>query len=311
MLSTIVAAMLPLVVIFVLGYGAGWRRDFNGEQVAILNRMVMLYAFPLSLFVGIARMPRTILAGQLPLAGSVFGIMCLSFGVAYLLSRYIFRRNAASATLQGLAMGAPSVPFIGSAMLPVLIGQSTTAVVISASVFAMVLVQTPVCMVMLAKNATAGGGHPVHLGREIATSLREPIVWAPIAATVLVACNVHFPVALLNAFALLGSAAAGVALFASGIVLFLQRVSITLPVMVTVAVRNMVVPGLSWLGLGMMGLPHEAVRAAVLALSIPVGTVVVILAVRFGTDEQEAASTLFLSAVVSVLTMAFFIACTG
>lgn len=311
MLSTIIAAMLPLVVIFVLGYAAGWRGDFNGGQVAILNRMVMLYAFPLSLFVGIARMPRTILAGQLPLAASVFGIMCLSFGVCYALSRFAFRRSPAAATLQGLAMAAPSVPFIGSAMLPVLIGQSTTAVVISASVFAMVLVQTPVCMVMLARNEKEGGdGAPLRLGHQVIVSLREPIVWAPIAATLLVACNVHFPAALLNAFALLGNAAAGVALFASGIVLFLQRVSITLPVLVTVAVRNIVVPGLSWLGLSLTGLPHDAMRAAVLALSIPVGTVVVILAVRFGTDEQEAASTLFLSAVVSVLTMAFFIACT-
>ncbi|GBQ14629.1 permease [Komagataeibacter rhaeticus] len=312
MLSTIIAAMLPLVVVFVLGYAAGWRRDFNGEQVGILNRMVMLYAFPLSLFVGIARMPRTILAGQLPLAASVFGIMCVSFGVSYILSRHVFHRDAGVATLQGLAMGAPSVPFIGSAMLPVLIGPSTTAVVISASVFAMVLVQTPVCMVMLARHATMDRADPrLHLGHQILVSLREPIVWAPILATLLVACDIRFPVAVLDAFALLGGTAAGVALFASGIVLFLQRVSITLPVLVTVAVRNVVVPGLSWLGLGMTGLPHEVVRAAVLALSIPVGTVVVILAVRFGTDEQEAASTLFLSAVVSVLTMAFFIAITG
>ncbi|MDT8871512.1 AEC family transporter [Komagataeibacter rhaeticus] len=312
MLSTIIAAMLPLVVVFVLGYAAGWRRDFNGEQVGILNRMVMLYAFPLSLFVGIARMPRTILAGQLPLAASVFGIMCVSFGVSYILSRHVFHRDAGVATLQGLAMGAPSVPFIGSAMLPVLIGPSTTAVVISASVFAMVLVQTPVCMVMLARHATMDRADlRLHLGHQILVSLREPIVWAPILATLLVACDIRFPVAVLDAFALLGGTAAGLPC--------LLRVSccscsgFPLPCRFWLRLRSAMswYSGLSWLGLGMTGLPHEVVRAAVLALSIPVGTVVVILAVRFGTDEQEAASTLFLSAVVSVLTMAFFIAITG
>ncbi|GBQ45912.1 AEC family transporter [Komagataeibacter europaeus] len=311
MLSTIIAAMLPLVVVFLLGYRAGWHHDFNGEQVSVLNRMVMLYAFPLNLFVGIAGMPRTILAGQVPLAASVFGIMCGSFGVAYILSRHVFRRDAAASALQGLAMGAPSVPFIGSAMLPVLVGHASTSVAISAAVFAMVLVQTPVCMVMLAKSTHAGPPEQARLWPQIIASCKEPIVWAPIVATLLVVSGIHLPGSLLRAGELLGNAAAGVGLFASGIVLFLQRVSVTLPVVATVAVRNIVIPALSWLLLTGLGLPHEAIRTAVLALSIPVGTVVVILAVRFGTDEQEAASTLFLSAVVSVLTMALFIACVG
>lgn len=114
MLSTIIAAMLPLILVFVLGYRAGWHHDFDGTHVAVLNRLVMLYAFPLNLFVGIARMPRTILAGQMPLAASVFGLMCASFGVAYLVSRHVAHRGGAAAALQGLAIGAPSVPFIGS-----------------------------------------------------------------------------------------------------------------------------------------------------------------------------------------------------
>ncbi|MHC0612441.1 AEC family transporter [Komagataeibacter oboediens] len=311
MLSTIIAAMLPLIVVFLLGYRAGWHHDFTGEQVSVLNRMVMQYAFPLNLFVGIAGMPRTILAGQLPLAASVFLIMCGSFGVAYGLSRHVFRRDAAAATLQGLAMGAPSVPFIGSAMLPVLVGHASTAVAISSAVFAMVLVQTPVCMVMLAKSAHKGPSEQARLVPQIIASFREPIVWAPIVATLLVVSGIHLPKSLLNAGELLGNTAAGVALFASGIVLFLQRVSVTLPVVVTVAVRNIVIPAVSWLLLTLLGLSHEVIRTAVLSLSIPVGTVVVILAVRFGTDEQEAASTLFLSAVVSVVTMALFIACVG
>ncbi|RBM08290.1 AEC family transporter [Novacetimonas cocois] len=307
MLSNILAAMLPLVVVFSLGYRAGWHKDFNAEQVSTLNRMVMLYAFPLNLFVGITSTPRATLAEQVPLAASVFLIMCGSFAVAYGLSRYVFRRDGAASTLQGLAIGGPSVPFIGSAMLPPLIGHSSATVVISAAVFAMVLVQTPISLMLLAKNADASAAPPVM--KQILSSLEEPIVWAPIVATAFVILGLHPPHALLNAMGLLGNTTAGVALFASGIVLFSQRVSITLPVIVTVASRNIVVPALSWLLLAAIGLSHETIRAAIMALSIPVGTVVVILGVRFRVDEREAASTLFLSAVLSVLTMTFFIAC--
>ncbi|MBY4638848.1 AEC family transporter [Gluconacetobacter entanii] len=310
MLSNILAAMLPLIVVFSLGYRAGWHKDFDGEQVSTLNRMVMLYAFPLNLFVGITRTPRAILAQQVPLAACVFLLMCGSFVVAYLMSRHVFRRDASGATLQGLAIGAPSVPFIGSAMLPPLIGHSSATVAISAAVFAMVLVQTPLCFMLLAKNASAGIAAPPGIRRQIISSLEEPIVWAPIAATMLVVMDMHLPGALLDSLGLLGNAAAGVALFASGIVLFAQRVSITLPVVMTVAARNILVPAVSWGIMVLIGMSHETIRAAVLALSIPVGTVMVILAVRFRVDEREAASTLFLSAVLSVLTMTFFIACT-
>ncbi len=48
MASTIVSALLPVVVTLVLGYVAGWHRDFDGKHAAILNRMVM----PLNLFAG-------------------------------------------------------------------------------------------------------------------------------------------------------------------------------------------------------------------------------------------------------------------
>lgn len=192
-------------------------------------------------------------------------------------------------------------------MLPVLIGHDSTAVAISAAVFAMVLVQTPVCMMMLGHDATVADGASVSFMGQVGAALKEPIVWAPLLATLLVVLNVHLPGSLLGAMGLLGNTATGVALFASGVVLFLQRVHITLPVVMTVLARNIMVPAGAWLVLAVLGLSHDVIRATVLTLSIPVGTVVVILAVRFKTDEQEAASTLFLSAVASVLTMVLFI----
>jgi len=51
-ISTIVAALLPIVVTLMLGFVAGWHQDFDGRQAAIFNRMVMLYALPLNLFAG-------------------------------------------------------------------------------------------------------------------------------------------------------------------------------------------------------------------------------------------------------------------
>jgi len=52
MLNTVIGALLPIVVTLVLGFYAAWRKDFNMGQASVLNRMVMLYALTMSLFVG-------------------------------------------------------------------------------------------------------------------------------------------------------------------------------------------------------------------------------------------------------------------
>jgi malonate transporter len=49
-LAIIMGALLPIVVILLLGFFSGWHKDFTGDQATILNRMVMLYALPLLLF---------------------------------------------------------------------------------------------------------------------------------------------------------------------------------------------------------------------------------------------------------------------
>jgi malonate transporter and related proteins len=57
MLDTIVEAILPMVVTFLLGFVAAFRGDFGPKDAAILNRMVLLYAVPLMLFVGTVATP--------------------------------------------------------------------------------------------------------------------------------------------------------------------------------------------------------------------------------------------------------------
>ena len=41
MLNTILSALLPMVVTFLLGFVAAWRHDFGTKDATILNRMVL------------------------------------------------------------------------------------------------------------------------------------------------------------------------------------------------------------------------------------------------------------------------------
>ena len=52
MAQTILSALAPIIFTLLLGFVAAWRHDFGPKEASVLNRMVLLYAVPLALFVG-------------------------------------------------------------------------------------------------------------------------------------------------------------------------------------------------------------------------------------------------------------------
>jgi predicted permease len=148
------------------------------------------------------------------------------------------------------------------------------------------------------------------LGQHVRSAVTAPVVWAPVLALVLVLAGVQLPEVLVNAMKLLGSATTGVALFATGIVLFAQRITVSRFVVGAVAARNVVAPALLWVILAAMGMAHTDLRLAVLANALPAPAAAVIFAVQYRQGQREMASVVLFSSVGSLLTLAAFIALT-
>ncbi len=315
MIETVIGALLPIVVTVVLGFIAGWHHDFDAKQATTLNRMVMLYALPLSLFAGMLGTDRAQVLSQGPLALSILIGMAGAYGITYALCRYVFGRDTMTAALQALAISGPAVPFVGVTVLGHLFG-TQSAVPISVASLVMNLIQVPVTLMLLsyglsqnrvASPAPGTATTPDGFGGHILHALKEPVVWAPLFALLLIVLNVKFPAQIGDSLNLLGRATGGVALFASGIVLFSRKVSVSLPVVLSVTARNLIIPGLMLGGLVLLGSPADLTRESVLTLAIPTASIAVILAVQYQTAEQEMASTLFFSTLLSVFTMGMFI----
>ena len=119
--------------------------------------------------------------------------------------------------------------------------------------------------------------------------------------------GISIPDAIRQSMNLLGHATGGVALFASGVILYSQRISFSLPTLISTVARNIVVPALAWWLVTALGIAPEIAREAVLTLAIPTAVICVILAVQYRVAEQEMASTLFLSNILSLPTMGAFI----
>jgi len=153
-----------------------------------------------------------------------------------------------TSSLQALAIGGPAVPFVGVPVLGHLF-EPVSAIPISVASMVMNLIQVPATLMLLSagvgEKKVRAGGAPT-LVSHIVHALREPVVWAPLAALVLVLVGVKAVGPIQESLLLLGRATGGVALFASGIVLFSRHVAISLPTSISVFTRNIVVPAATW-----------------------------------------------------------------
>jgi malonate transporter len=328
MLDTILNALLPMVATFLLGFVAAWHHDFGPKDAAILNRMVLIYAVPLALFAGTVTATRAELGQDLPLVVALcVGIIGL-YAIVFLLVRIAFHLRTATSVLAALTASAPAVPFVGPAVLGDLLGR-TSAIPIATGSLVINLTVVPATLLLLALDATeveTEGNVVVHdgmnstahsnssrsvLATRLTETVKEPMVWAPVLAFVIVLCGIRIPQLLVNPLFLLGNAAGGVALFASGIVLASSKVIIDRRVLFLVLLKNIVQPALVLGGLRWLGYHNPIVREAVLTTAIPAMPIVIMLALRYRLAEAEAASAVFISVIGSFITMGLFIALTS
>ena len=328
MLDTILGALLPMIVTFLLGFVAAWRHDFGPKDAPILNRMVLTYAVPMALFAGTVTATPTELDQDLPLVVALCVAIIGLYGVVFLLVRIAFHLRTGASALAALTASAPALPFVGPAVLGDLLGR-TSAIPIAIGSLVINLTVVPVTILLLALDATeveTEGNLVVHdrinstarpgsslsvLATRLTETVKEPLVWAPVFAFVIVLCGLRIPQLLVSPLSLLGNASGGVALFASGIVLASTKVIFNGRVLFIVLLKNIVQAALVLGGLRWLGYHDPIVREAVLATAIPAMPIVIMLALKYRVAEAAAASAVFLSVIGSIITMGIFIALTS
>lgn len=300
MIETIIAALLPIVITLMLGYLAAWHHDFDAKQGSILNRMVMLYALPLTLFAGMMGLSRSVLLEQANMAIIILIGMIVGYVLVYLISYYIFHKSQKNAALLALAISGPAVPFVGVPVLGHLFGDLSTIPIALCSIV-MNLFQVPITILILSSGNT-DGSKPTFKNSLIDT-IKEPVVWAPISALVLLLCDLHIPTQIRSSLQLLGGATGGVALFASGIILYSFHVAFNRTIAMAIFSKNILLPLVILGGSLLFNIDTTTLSLAVISLAIPTASICVILAVQYKIAEQEMASILFFSTLLSILTM--------
>ncbi|EMM3427385.1 AEC family transporter [Klebsiella aerogenes] len=301
----ILGAILPVIITVLIGYISGKRKDFNWQQAGDINKIVMLYALPLSIFSNMIMTPRHIVMSMGPVAIAIILALILSFLIPLAIARYICKRSLALSTLQALAIGSPAVPFIGTSVLAFLFG-TVSASLITVSSITQNVFQLPLVMILMSV-ATGDKSQNISFATRVINAIKQPVVWSPFVALILVLMDIHIPETVSMSLGLLGKASGGLALFAAGIVLYTRSIVITSATIITVIARNILVPGACYLILLKMGFSMEQIKQVVLTMAIPVGSIAIIIAMQYKSGEQEMASTMALSIITSIITMGAFI----
>ena len=314
MVETILSALAPIVFTLLLGFVAAWRHDFGPKEASVLNRMVLLYAVPLALFVGTVGTPRTDLVQDIAFVVAIFVAIVGFYVLVFVLFNFVFRFSLSESVLAALAASSPAVPFMGPAILGDLFGK-TSAVTIAIASLVINLIVVPVTILGLALGRTPAaiaGSATAHSAftEKLLETVKQPIVWAPVLAFVFVLCNIRVPSIVDHGLSLLGQATSGVALFASGIMLAAYKIQIDRTALSLALLKNIVQPALVLVGLRSLGYGAPIVPEAVLTTAIPSMPIVIVLAVQYHVLEGRASSALFLSVIGSMFTIGVFIALT-
>lgn len=316
--STFVNALtvlVPVLFVMALGFWAGRARQFDRDQVQGLNELVLAFALPATLFVGIVTTPRSSLLAAGPFVLVLLIAFVGLFVVVTVFSIFVLHHRLGAAAIQAACVSLSNVAFIGIPIFTPLFGPSSTlSITVAALVLNVTLVPLLVTMLEYDRQRSAEGktrSLAALVEQSLFSSFKKPVVVAPVLATILVLFGVSVPNEIESMFNLIGSATAGVAVFVAGLIIAAYQATVTVEAAGNTLVKMVVQPVLMAVLVVTFGIGKPLASEAILMCALPTAVVPVMFALRYKVYEQEAAATLLLTTLAMIVVLPVAIALTG
>lgn len=300
----ILYAIVPILVIMLLGYYSGKTGSFTGENARVLNKVVLNYALPAALFVSIIKANRHMLSVDVKLTIISFVVLIACFFLVYYVFKIFYKDTMAESAISALISGSPTIGFLGFAVLEPIFGSSASVGLVIAIVaievnaigipIGLALLNTGNAQMAAAKN----GGKKPSPWTPVINAIKEPVAWAPILAVILVLCGIKWPAYLDPSFTLISGANASVAVFAAGITLSSVKIQINGQAIMGSFLKLIIMP----LALLVVGIIFKMdplnLKMLVVCGALPPAFSGIIIASRYNTYVATGTSSLALSTVL-------------
>jgi malonate transporter and related proteins len=298
MLDQIVGPLVPVAFVIALGFVAGKRRTLSYSDSLLISRLVLNWIFPALLLAGMASTPRSQLL-DFPFVVATFvgfmGMYVLAFAI-----RWYQYRQLKEATLKGLVCGYPDAAFMGIPILQTMFGPGSLYSVLVLNVIAS-LIMMPLTTTLLTIASGEGSGAKAFVS-SILEAVRRPLMWAPAIGILCSALAIKLPPVLADSLNLLGKATPGVSLLCLGLIMASVQLRLSREVWESMALKLFVQPALMTGAAVLLSVSGIYAQQMILLCALPSATISGMFANEAGAYRDEAATSILVSTVLSVLT---------
>ena len=302
-MDIIFGIILPVFGTLGLGYAAARLGVFDEAANRGLSLFVFNFALPLMLFRAIAQsdLPDAMPWGYLlSYYIGAFGV----FGVAMVATRTLFARRADEQAVLGLGAGFSNTGMLGIPLVMTAYGPSAALpLFVMIACHSLLMLPPTTALIEAARGGQQSvGGTLLNLAKSV---LGTPIIWGLTSGLAFALSGIEIPGPIDAVAKGLGGAATPCALFALGASLTRYSLGGNLrEPAVLVVLKTVVHPLLVWLlATQVFDVPPLWVMTAVLLAALPAGITPYLFAQRYNTCQATVASAVFLSTVLSVMTL--------
>lgn len=305
MVHILLYAIVPIIVIMLLGYISGKKNVFSGADSKKFNKVVLDFALPAALFVSIVQADLEMLAADIKVTLVSAGVIMACFMLVYFIFAYCFKGNTgADGAVAALINGSPTIGFLGFAVLEPIFGTNPKVALVVAIVGIVVnAIGIPVGLSLL--NASLAKQNPNHKKQSawapVLHALAQPVAWAPILAVVLVLCGLKWPAWASPSFDLMAKANASMAVFSAGITLSAIKFTINWQGILGSILKLVLMPAAALLVGILCHMEVENLYMLVVSCALPPAFSGIIIADEYDTYVATGTSSLTLSVILFVI----------
>ena len=306
-MTAVATALATMAMIIGAGWLLGRRGTLGAGGLPVMGRICFTVATPCLLFTTVAHANLHLLVSRSALVAAVTATACALIAIVML--ALVWHRAAGDVVVGTLAASYVNAGNLGLPLAVYLLGD---AVAVVPPLLFQLLVIAPIAFTVLDSHGTTTSPGLVGIA---AQTIRNPIIVGSLSGLLLAALPWTLPALLFGPFALIGAAAAPLALLLFGMSIAAPRAGGEATrrrelVMVTV-LRTVVSPCLALLLGHLLGLHGAALLTVVTMAALPTAQNVLVYATQYGRGQALARDAGVLTTVLAVPTLLIIAATLG
>lgn len=304
MLDTILNSIVPVFFVIALGWLSGKKKIVSIEHKKAFADYVMMFSFPLHLFIGSAKAnPKTLLDIKV-ISSFTLALMGL-YIISFIIQKHVFKYDSRKAAQGSIVCAFPNMAFMGIPVLTSLIGPEALISVAIGNIITSIFMIPITTIILESKEDSAS---PVEVIKtSLINCIKKPLIIAPILGVLCSVFQVEIPKAVFQSCELIGKSTSGVSLFSLGLIMASYRVVLSGQVFFNIFMKNILQPVIMGGLIVLFNLKGVMAKEILLLCSMPTATISTMFGLKYGVSEVESSSSTILGTIFSIVTLSFLI----